>query len=451
MNDEQENVWNGVHSIWTKYCGVVDEYMMLRDRWMYHKSEYYPILPDLRSSTFDRLEKCIESLDRAFETKFGLRRRELKKPSSFQGNLSDFNTIEDKFFELSQYVGLLKLAFFQRTVSMEIPHAIAGLPHSPERTIGNELFFVAADKVTKRYLECLNIPDVQWDKFITFSPPITESYFYGAFCRPNPDFRLFHISMSEEQKYFAGSYLILSHELGHAVLLKPNWKAWEDPYPDWLKILWYFIKENLEKKKGKFSGEQCAKCGFRPENAYKSEEMKKCFEDYLADLIAFRVGGVNTCHALLDFCFRPNVTVLLRIAGLLEYGRLYKFDRKYLDDISKRLEFFKMIMEKEQLRMCIDCWTDIGRMWGFTTYDVEKKVIPILSHLIKSDFEIKKDQEQILKDYLKNGIPCFDYDPRLIVHVFYETFRESEGKNRPNYATTIQSLAFNEFKEKNKE
>lgn len=92
------------------------------------------------------------------------------------------------------------------------------MPHSPERTIGNELFYLAADNVARRYYECLNIPYGKWDEIITFTPPIEEEYFYGAFYRPSQYLKLFHVSMSEEAKYFVGSYLTLAHEFSHGCL-----------------------------------------------------------------------------------------------------------------------------------------------------------------------------------------------------------------------------------------
>ena len=227
------DLWTSARSLWVKFCGIADEYKMLRDRWLYlYSKNKLPVLPYLRAKNPDEEEQTFDLLDnhvKELETKFGelgFERNKMESYNDFRQETSrtdrvdivdKLKLIEDYVYDLANFVGLLKFAFFQRTVSSEIPHVASGMPHSPERTIGNELFYLAADNVARRYYECLNIPYGKWDGFITFTPPI-EEYFYGAFYRPSPCLELFHISMSEEAKYFVGSYLALAHEFGHAVI-----------------------------------------------------------------------------------------------------------------------------------------------------------------------------------------------------------------------------------------
>ena len=156
-----EGLWRTARTLWIKYCGVSDEYKMLRDRWLYlHGENKLMVLPYLRrkndneeQDTFDLLDDYIKILQNKFDS-IGFKRSELENFSNFKDKVEDLNTdelinrlwlIEEYFYDLSNFVGLLKSAFFQRTISAEIQHVVSGIPHSPERTIGNELFYLAAD------------------------------------------------------------------------------------------------------------------------------------------------------------------------------------------------------------------------------------------------------------------------------------------------------------------
>ena len=254
-DENLEGLWRTARTLWIKYCGISDEYKMLRDRWLYlHGENKLMVLPYLKRNnedeekkTFDLLDDHANELEREFGG-IGFKRREMENFRSFRNKVKGRNVddlivglglIEEHFFDLSNFVGLLKSAFFQRTVSAEIQHVISGLPHSPERTIGNELFYLAADNVAHRYCECLNISYGKWDGFITFIPPIEERHFYGGFYNPSPYLKLFHVSMSEEAKYFVGTYLTLAHEFSHAIMsvISETGSTKKLDFPKWLKII----------------------------------------------------------------------------------------------------------------------------------------------------------------------------------------------------------------------
>ena len=112
--------------------------------------------------------------------------------------------IGSRLFEICHYHGILKTTFYMRTVSSEIPHVVSGIPLSPEKTMGNEAVYVAADIVARRYRECLYVPEeFSWDPYVSFLYPATCTGFYGAFCSPERHLRLYHISISEEGKNFS--------------------------------------------------------------------------------------------------------------------------------------------------------------------------------------------------------------------------------------------------------
>ncbi len=528
------DLWTSARSLWVKFCGIADEYKMLRDRWLYlYSKDKLPVLPYLRAKnpdeeeqTFDLLDRHVEKLEELFG-KLGFDRNKMENYSDFRRATSGedrvdlidgLKLIEDYVYDLANFVGLLKFAFFQRTVSSEIPHVASGIPHSPERTIGNELFYLAADNVARRYYKCLNIPYGKWDGFITFTPPIEEGYFYGAFCYPSPYLELFHVSMSEEAKYFVGSYLMLAHEFGHAVMSRKikHGEGAKVCHAAWVSILFWeiydFTVEFLEDKK-KYSCENC------PIYVYFNDpkarrEIYKYYVELLADIIAYYIAGKNYGYSFIDFAYNMisdpvnQVQFLLRTIPSILYLQLNKFSVK---DLKSRIE--KIINECEKFRVkyeirCpnfFECVGGIGALWaerllkfnnnfgniifnGLEDYiesliynynplqgviDVERvlnrnleeililifqdekvgdRLIDLLSRghklftiIIKKDciFKINRNEQKNIINALIAGEPVQEKDPRHILHCYYEAYKQSEGEERPNYAATIYSLAFN--------
>jgi hypothetical protein len=484
MNERQENLWQAVHPLWMKYCGISDEYKMLRDRWIYHLCENNLVLPNLKDVLFKRLDDLIESqqqsLDNIFKTKFLLRRNRLNVIDEFQGTLKDIEEIRRFFCDLSQYVGLLKIAFFQRTASREISHAISGVPHSPERTIGNEIFYVAADQLTKKYLESFKIDYWDWDNFITFLPPIQTGYFYGAVNIPFPRQKLYHISMSEEQKFFIGAYMHLSHELAHSVTRWPH----TGTFPPWFESLRNFSLNYTNTSFKNHNMISCLeKCPISIINEFPidgSRFFHYQFEQFICDLISCKIGGIISQIAFIDDALESGIgaifDILVRSIGVYTY---YKKDRIMNEDLKQlgaRIMRIKDSLEEMEISSkCIDCWFRFGGCFGKATHyfngnfqtiihndrqnftlEQEMEIItslrnppptqPLFSSIIKDDFKISiKDKE--IEEKLIKGIPCLDVDPRKIIYCFYKSFGRSKGVKRPSHITTVYSIAFNEYKE----
>lgn len=473
----EQSLWESARILWMKYCGVADEYRMLRDRWSYAASDSsFTSLPYLKGrnkrKTFDMLDNHIKVIDNMFYNFYDFQRKEterFEKKKFKKCSENSLKEIENYFYELTNYVGLLKLGFYQRTVSSEIPHVISGLPHSPERTIGDELFYLAAEEVAKRYEICLNIPYGKWDEFITFAPPIKD-YFYGAFYKPSPYLELFHISMSEEQKYFVGTYMLLAHEFGHSMLINKKW----DDYGNRYKIDYPYWEKKLLKKCSKaltdieyIQPEKCKYCGWF---AVLTDNLIYSLNEILADIIAYKLNGKNYLHSFIDQ-FRGNLNYLsygygnlyflldlLRITVLHNYiYRQRKNTSNYLNTkITNMLRINDKIFTERYLYCCregfIGCIFGISKKWAkiIINYDEKGFYFQTDEEYFKfssviDEYEITKGKESHIIDSLYNGEICTNEDPRDILHCYYEAYKGSVDKVRPNYSATIFSLAYNQF------
>lgn len=504
MKINKLSLWEATRTLWTKYCGIADEYKMLRDRWLYlHDKKSMPTLTYLKRPTFAELDKLVNRLSRKF-TELGFFGDKIENFERYSRTIRDigdlaycsyvFEEIKNMFFDLATYEGLLKLAFFQRTVSAEISHVSSGVPHSPERTIGNELFYLAADKIAQKYNKCLKIGGSRWDGVITFAPPKEATMFYGAFFRPSRYLPLFHISMSEEQKYFVGSYLALAHEFGHATIyankdifwVLANWAIGDSIVPHLTSVS--KLRGDLKLKQFFDSVQECERCIVYPTPLTVSEKITlylDFFEDFLADLIAIHIGGLNTAEIFIDEIFRyliyringgpqPEFTLndrsIVRMSGMLSYLNQIKIknlSEKRLDSRFKNLiktsqEFLNLAVRIDNnldvdkttmlTDVCTNCILKIGKLWGIMVGKIDQNAQErfdesIFSVFVKDNmfFNLNKNTENRIVRSLLDGVPCPQEDPRYILHAYHEAYKRSKGTKRPNYAATIHSLAFNRY------
>lgn len=125
--NDLKSLWRTARTLWIKYCGISDEYKMLRDRWLYlHSENKLMVLPYLKrkteneeKKTFDFLTDHSEKLEGMFG-EIGFKRSKMENFSDFKDKVEDLNTdelinrltlIEEYFYDLSNFVGLLKSAF----------------------------------------------------------------------------------------------------------------------------------------------------------------------------------------------------------------------------------------------------------------------------------------------------------------------------------------------------
>ena len=445
--------WQSIHSFWRKFCGVSDEYKTLRSRWTAISHEFQKELPPLwdskiQKTTFSLLDNLLNSLNGWFENIALLRntKEDYKKTiSRLSIDYDKLETVNQAFFDLCTYTGLIKHAYFQRTVSLEIPQVESAIPHSPERTIGNEMFYSVADSIAKAYCNCIDSPYATWDGFITFMPTIGEEGFYGAFFRPSRLLKLYHISMSEEQKYFLGTYLTLAHEFGHAAIVGKNRNL---DLPRWFRLLYVYalarVKNYVEKDE---KCRHCKKCQVHAVK-YENEFYFRTFEDFVADLFALRIGGVNTIHTLLDFA--PAVAMsIVRSQGVLRYMMDRSFQKSCFRSLDERIkstrrQLIKKLPHSIESQECLQCWLEIGNLFGtsvkrlFNILDIDPIQNIVLEEFDHNYTSINKGE---IEKALATGKAIPEVDPRVILSVYNDLITNNKG---PNFSATTYSLVYNE-------
>ncbi len=316
-----------INVLWMKYCGIRSEYKMLRDRWTYFNAEYGKVIPleEKGRTILEIIDDELKEVDRLFEY-FKAKSKKPSSPRIYIGGkvrIAEYRELYDRVRAIIDWMNLIKTSFYQRTVSVEIPHYSFGLPRSPERTIGDELLYLAADNVTESYSKCLNTPDLRWDGFVTFVPMLTLSGAVGPGVLLSPTLGVYHIMMPDEQKYLVSSSLMLAHELGHPSLdsnyFMPyvesayHFRVYLDKEFDRVRVaLGNYITEYVRREMENLglsvveedgreaeTREDCADCGIPP---YVLQE-NPTLEQILSDIIAFRIGGETTVEVFLDEAF----------------------------------------------------------------------------------------------------------------------------------------------------
>ncbi|MFX1521527.1 MAG: hypothetical protein ACFFCD_16590 [Promethearchaeota archaeon] len=480
MSQSDRN-WRSLYPIWMKYCGVCDEYRSLKSKWNYITSiRGLTALPKMQS-TFERMDKAIDDTDKLFKPMFDRAKRD--NPNNVNPNEVEdrLNELQDRFYSITHYFGILKLILFQRTVSFEIPEMISGLPVSPERTIGNEAIYLASDRVCERYLNCLNFdPELHWDGAVSFVHPI-QMHWFGGLSWPDRYLKHFHVVLSEENKHFLGAMIILAHELSHATHVKfrnhgtqPNWFE-----SMWRKIISFQREEFLDRLE-EFD-DRCKKCSIWNylSNLLTSTAVNvREFREFVADLLAFLIGGPMTVMSVIDLAL-DSANVLryspLRPAFVLGYCSQLHLEDSFLFIQNAILEMaagwqeylpisfpFCPFKDDDAPTPCYELQLRIGERSGklFAYYDskllsdlrtelpVEKVEFPpgvtsITTAIVKEKFSISGEIEDRICRKLIDKQCCPDEDPRYIMHCYYKLFLEG---TKADYSTTLYSLAYNTFR-----
>jgi hypothetical protein len=490
-------LWKDALSMWIRYCGVSDEIKTLRNKWSFiltSRAAYWP-LPDIEGTVFQRLITLDSSIQTEFE-RIGFSRYTLETSAAFinatkkwsmQDLLQCLDILGDMFGELEEYLGKLKLVFFQRTSSLEIPH-YSGLPRSPQRTIGDEMLHQVADNVTSSYLNCLDwSSDLTWDGFVSFVYPEREVFRGGVF-RVMPYTKLFHLEMSEDGKYFPGAFLLLAHETSHATMYKVV--EGSPKHCQWVLAMWRRFFDRLESTErltqNAFGHDVCRGCGNLAfiQRLYSQVEGGKIFRQCVADILGLEIGGICSLLSLIDFA--PFLETLFRAAFAAGY---YHETEEPKTEILTEVDnlYNTLLIEKEKEcpksspQLCLDYLLQLGLSTGAAFHHDDSAMIldalpslfepqlnkrppffdrktlcsnffdlpcksnscakgspSVISHLIKDPFRYSFDSN--LADALV-GDTCVEanVDPRLVLHVFYKLYRM---KRLGSYSATVHSLAF---------
>jgi hypothetical protein len=472
----RDNLWEIVNYLWLKYVGISEEYELLREKWMFLKDAHPPAIPIGKGSQiFKALDKSIARSEKLFR-RFGFDKKSLDDYARFRECDYRFcEEIETELFGLVTYVGLLKLAYFQRTVSYEVVHS-TGFAYGPEKTIGSEMVYVAADNIVESYSDCVETkrrqpgdqPVFLWDNFATFVPPIQSPGFFGAVCTTFP-LGLFHISLSEEQKSQIPPLLMIAHEIAHVSVRDPDKVS--NARIEFESVMQYVILHARNIVRGFMNNGllyNWYRCPYCPLNilswSYDDKRIARFFEEIFADFLAYKIGGSNTIEALLDegsgddsVRFRTSV-----VSGYMhELGRVGSqrgdaIDLR-IDDVNRRRNTsLRRIASKlgqhlglshPLIRICPKCQVVTGQTIGICIKSFEDQHPQTLSKFIKSgkEFSISRKEEKRVISQLLKGIPQTGVDPRKLLHCYFEAFKKTRRiRNRPRYLVTLYSLAFNE-------
>lgn len=461
--------WMAFQPLWIKFCGIADEYSTTRHRWSFASDRNGCLgLPPI-GQTFDRLDRVIRRCEETFGD-LGFRRDQVERQGDFSRRTGRLHTedlyeryvsLNSMILDLSQYLGTIKMVFLQRTISSEIPHSITFYSHGIERTLGNESMHSAADKVAASYVSCLSLSsDVVWDGVVSFMYPmffypILNGHLHGAFASARPIAKLYHFSLSEEGKYFPGSYLFLAHEVGHAVMTTV--RDGESDHTNWSKLLWgdFYIRTHSLRF------------------LHDLRPSFRLFLECLADVIAVHIGGPCTVHALADFA--PYDLTLARLAFVSGYFADNDSIGPALSQEIDRLcrEIFEIRTDNNLVRTMRRAGQSIRSFdleFGSIFYSVKcgnnttrlEKAWPqldlgvsnaqdilaepaLMPRIVKNGriFSPSTSSVDAAKGDLAQGNTIEKADPRLILHAYYALLRENA--NPPSYAATLYSLCFNTF------
>lgn len=470
IGSESDYYWPSFLSLWTRYCGVSDELRVLKQRWMFDYGQNpFSMLPDQKecSETLARLANLLEVIESNFAT-VGLRRHLLDDKKRFAKKCSILRPLElyillssasSRLNELCEYVGALKIALAQRTVSDEISQSITGYPRSPERTVGNELMYKAADNLAKAYESSFQLcPGVRWDGVVSFLHSPGGNHM-GGVVRSSDRLGLFHVRVIEENKYFPAAYVVLAHEIAHGALFSPydpeshSLRGWvRDFWPAFSRAVspWYFSGSKLE-----------------------------LFEQCFADLLGVEVAGPGVLFLLNDLSttIGTSANSLFRIAFVHYFhGDDWRWSSNTSVEIDRLLSQLARVGWRQEAVPVLDEARRAGRATSRSNraflrdlkqrsqrhfkkvlteaYDLESKDIPkhpgeLLSIVVANKFDPSRHEEERSLSALRELKPVYDVDPRLMIHCYYAEFRKCQVP--PSYATLVQSLAFSRYDPHQKE
>jgi len=182
-----------------------------------------------------------------------------------------------------------------------------------------------------------------------------------------------------------------------------------------------------------------------------SERKKKA--DIILDIppypeVILRLNGIS-CYLAKIKRKKDADIINFRLEGLIKSSE--KIITDYYDELKKEIlkkgyDLSKTIINFEKRLKCIGCLKTQCNAWAETLFSLESGWSELY---IKNELAITKDEEGEIIELLNDGAICVDRSPSNILHCYYEAYRQSKGEERPNYAATIHSLAFNEF-DKNK-
>lgn len=202
----------------SRFEGLSEEYQTIKSKWMHLRSILLDdrILPDISKDVNTTIEWLLDLLEEKLSRCEDISRSSIDAEINLERD-TEMRHVADLLFLIARFMNHIKSAFYQRTVSLEIPYVIAGLPISPETRWGDESYLIAADNVIKDYKSTLDLQGFPWSGFTSYTQ--MHPQFRGFPGASYSSFSsMFHIALSSEMKYFLNGFVVLSHELAHATV-----------------------------------------------------------------------------------------------------------------------------------------------------------------------------------------------------------------------------------------
>lgn len=282
-------------------------------------------------------------------------------------NIEKWNIFYFKFWELIVLYEIIKSNFYKRSISLEIPQEELGYHRGLELTTGNEGFNLGGDIITEKLLKCVNLY-FKWDNLFSFDIPFDQ--IYGGSFNLFRQFNMFHINLSDELKYFAGSYFLIAHEISHAFLFNPEWDIVYEIKKGSIDILWYYLLfQDVEEVIEDFKS--CSEC---PKINYEYSDkcpMSKIFHDCeyvftecLVDLFASKISGFYYLIAFIDtlpfYDYINYIRVSLVHKVLLREGDLKDEE---ISLINRKYDLFSDLFKDDKRIQCLQCFNDLVLRW----------------------------------------------------------------------------------------
>lgn len=474
-------------TLWTNFCGMDDEYHVIKNKWLYYNRQLPTVFPRI-NKTFNMIDHLAKSIYNNFYNIYGLSRYHNKVSNTIKGK--NILEMKNKIFDFASYIGVLKYAYLQRSSSLEMPFITAYTPRSPERTVGNEAMYLAGDKIIEDCLSRVYPQKYRWDGYITFQPPNFFGLYYAGLSQI-PNLKLFHLTISEELKHSIKGLFTILHEISHLYTCELNKRIYlkaksidfriknarkNRPYNDVKELEWQKEDSGIENS------------GIHQNFEIKTEISKDFYELYLeaiTDLIAFKIGGINHVFFYLDYLFnnpfifnkcifhvpgeKPKnaysidnnpviINMIVRLSsiiGYLEVTAQYHQDRFYLekrfDDLFEAgLESLARLSSEDKIKGNdeLNLYRKLGTRWGVEfgvaeTVWTEENRKSIYNNIIKTTFNVTPEKESDIIKSLISGNVVTNATPLEILHCYYQIYKMrfyDQEINPPNFATTLSSI-----------
>jgi len=369
--------YSRMRSLWYRFCGVTDAIKSLHNRYDFLSKEYHPFIPnfsknntEIQLNPFKEMNLVIIDL-KQYLMSYGFERgKEIPEKStvnSIEFNLNEWRIFNFKFWELIVLYEIIKSNFYKRSVSLEIPQEELGYHRGLELTTGNEGFTLGGDIITAKILSSVNL-FFKWDGLFSFEIPYER--IYGGSFKLFRQFNMFHISLSDELKYFAGFYFLIAHEISHALMFNPKSDILSEMETGPKNSYWYFILfRNL---KDIISGFKDSKKCKNIDNKYFSSKcplnkilnlpfsINHLFIDSLADYFATKLSGFYYLITFIDLLPYIDFQNYMRISFvhklLIEENLLDEEENSIFD---RKCEVFSSLFDDEEKTKCRQCIEDL--------------------------------------------------------------------------------------------